>query len=68
MNDIPKLVPTRPDTEVAADLKARIATGLQGLLPIMDECIAAGFIPSFGIALGPLGRHIVGPVDLVKKF
>ena len=64
------LVTTRPDSEIAADLKARIDEAAQPLLELMDEALAAGFVVQFdgiGIQAPYFKNRIINP-RVVKVY
>lgn len=63
------IVPTKPDAEVAAELKARVAEALKPLLAIMDEALGRNLQIVFSI--GPSGippRHVINSLEVVKKY
>ncbi len=70
MSEAIALVPTKPDAEVAADLKHRLAEAMAPALKIFDEAAVAGFIVQWeSIApQAPFYRHGINGLRLVKHF
>lgn len=66
--DVVQLVPTRPDAEVAADLKRRMVEAYGPVLALLDEAAGAGFHVNLQAGMGLLGRHIVTVVQVSKVF
>lgn len=48
-NEVARLVSTRPDAEVAAELRARITEAFGPVLKILDDAVAAGLEVNFQI-------------------
>ena len=64
-----RLIPNKPETEIAADLKKRINDVLNQVCPLMDEAAKAGFLVRWaGINPGQFGRHEVFDLHLLKRF
>ena len=70
-NNIAELVPTKPDAEVAADLRRRFEEAMQAPCAIMDEAVSRGLqiqwdnVAYFG---PPVLRHRVNGLRVVKVF
>lgn len=62
-----KLIPTRPDAEIARDLIERTKTIMEQLIPIAKEAQAAGLLIHFGLKNDPIGRT-VPDVYATKRF
>lgn len=69
-DSVPKLVTTRPEAEIAADLKKRFEEAMGPALEIMDEAIKAGLAIQFdSIQMGaPLYRNKVMNLRVVKQY
>lgn len=59
-DSVPKLVTTRPEAEIAADLKKRFEEAMGPALEIMDEAIKAG-------AGNPVRQHPDGPAAVPQQ-
>lgn len=71
MSDEPvKLVSTKPETEIAADLKRRIEEALVPVCALMDEAAAQGLqVVWDGIGMGPpFMRHRANNLRLIKSY
>jgi hypothetical protein len=69
MNDtIAKLVPTKPDAEVAADLKRRAVEIYQPVLELCTEAHSLGFEVQVMSGMGPLGKHIITGLKVAKVY
>lgn len=62
------LVPGRPDVEVAAEMKARIAAELKKVAPLLDEAERLGFAVGFQLGKDWTGKFTIATLDLLKKF
>lgn len=67
-NEPVHLVTTKPDAEIAKELKEEAMEAVKPILTISDKAAANGFILQFGIGMGPFGKTIVQNLDLIKKF
>jgi hypothetical protein len=69
MTEPPKMVPSKPDAEFAADIRARLTEAIKPALAIMDEAIAAGLVVNFQIgATPPLGKHALNNLSIVRPL
>lgn len=69
MSDVVQLVTTRPDAEVAADLRKRIEAAMTPLLDLFAEAAKAGFLVEWnGIAPDAFGRFRVNGLRFTKHF
>lgn len=70
MNDIAQLITTRPEADIAADLKKRIEAALEPLAVLFDEAAQHGLLVQWdGILPGPpYFRHAVRGLRLVKHY
>ncbi len=66
--NVVSIVPGKTDIELAAEFKQRIVDAHVPLLQLFDEIKAAGFEPQVMCAPGPLGKHVITNLMLVKKF
>lgn len=67
---VPKLVPTRPEAEVAADIKRRFEEACLPIAALMDEAAASGLQVQWdGFSVGPpnMRFHLIG-LKLVKFY
>ena len=65
-----KLVPTRPEAEIAAELKAKAKEALAAVTALMDEAVAQGLLIQFdGIQRQPpYYKHEVLNLRVAKHF
>lgn len=68
MNEIPKLVTTKPDKEVAAELKDKLVQAYEPLLKVIDECSAAGFKINVQVGTNAFGKAHIQLLVIVKEF
>lgn len=66
--DVATLVPTKPDAEIAAELKKEAETALLGLCQIIDRANRAGFVLQFQLGTVPPGKNIVSTLFLAKHY
>ena len=65
----PMLVPTRPDAQVAAELKERMRAALHPVCAILDEAIAGGLILEFNIGqIPPFNKHGIQRLTVTKHL
>ena len=69
-NDIARLVPNRPDAEVARELRVRMAKAFELVVEVMDEAIRLGLVVTWGgFTFNPLtGHHSPPPIDVARHF
>lgn len=66
---VAKLVPNRPDVEVAAELRAETEAALRPVIAVMDKALAAGFVIGWQIGpVPPTMRNQVQGLTVVKHF
>jgi len=67
---VPRLVTTKPETEVAADLKRRLEEAFEPVARLMDEAAGHGFMVQWdSFSSGPpTMRNAVRGLRLVKYF
>lgn len=68
MSQTVALVPSRPDSEVAKDLKAGMITKLEDVCATIDKANAAGFEVSFNLAKRWDGKQVIGQLTIAKHF
>lgn len=66
--NITRLVPGRPDAEVAAEFKKRIIEASEPVLAVLEEAVKAGFNINIGYGMGPLGKMIIGQLIVAKHY
>lgn len=62
------LVPTNPDAELAAEFKKRLVETYEPILGLLGEINAAGFDVQITTGMGPLGKHVIAQLVIMKKF
>ena len=68
MNEIARIVPTKPDAEVAADFKRRAVEIYQPLLDLCTEAHQSGFEVQISSGMGPLGKHVITMCKVVRVY
>ncbi len=69
MNDAIQLVTTKPDAEIAAELKKKFeAAYIDNILPLFNEAAAQGFLVQINVAMGPFGRMVIQNIQIMKQF
>lgn len=68
MNEPPRLVTTKPDADIAAELKVEMTAALQPVIAVVETARAAGFIINFGVNMGPLGNITITQLQVLKQF
>ena len=68
MNDVARLVPTKPDAEVAEELKAELLEALKPAEEIATRALALGFQVQMSMAPDMFKRVKVQMLQLVKVF
>jgi hypothetical protein len=68
MNEIAKLVPTKPDREVAEELKAELMEAAKPWLEACAKAHKAGFIVQAQFAPNFLSQYIVQSLQLIKTY
>lgn len=68
MNEIAKLVPTKPDTELAQELKAELVEASQAWLDACTKAHRAGFMVQSNFGPNYLGQYVIQSLQLVKVF
>jgi len=67
-SSIAQLVTSRPDVDVAKDLKIEILAKLEEVCAIADKVVASGFQLAFNIGPRWDGKQIVTLLTIVKHF
>ena len=66
--------PTRQKSEAEMDqalaegLRFKLMPHLVGLKKVMDEAQAHGMSINYNLGLGPSGKHVIGPIQVVKHL
>jgi hypothetical protein len=69
MNEKPlALIPSRPDFEIAKDIKAEMLARLEEVCLVADKATAAGFQLQFGIGQRWDGKWIATQLTIAKHF
>lgn len=68
MNEIAKLVPTKPDREVAEELKAELMEAIKPWLEAATKAHKAGFVVQAQFGPNFLSQYIVQSLQLVKIY
>lgn len=66
--DVAKLIPTRPESELAQDFKRRLIEAHAPLLVLFDEIKAAGLEPAVNVGPGPLGNYVITNLAIMKRL
>jgi hypothetical protein len=66
----PRLVPTKPEAEIAAELKQRFEQAIAPAMAIMDEAVTHGLLVQFDAiaATPPFFRHKPINLRIAKHF
>lgn len=67
-SNVPRLVTTRPDSEVAKELKERVSAALVGVMSVLDDARAAGFQINFNLGNDYLGKTAIQMLTVAKQF
>ena len=65
---VAKLVTTKPDAEVAAELKKELHDAYLPVMAVIDKIAAAGFEGHVGSGMGPLGRQVITVLQVRKVY
>lgn len=68
MNEPVKLVTTKPDTEVAAELKQEIIEALKPALAVATKALKQGFHLQMNMGPNAFGEVVIQQLNLVKTF
>jgi len=69
MNEIVKLDMTvRSDADVAADLKKRMTELYQPILGLFDEATSHGLMIACTSGMGPIGRHVITNLTVMRPL
>jgi len=68
MTEVARIVPTRPDAEIAADLKRRAVELYQPILELCTEAHRGGFEVQIASGMGPLGKHVITMLKVMKAY
>jgi hypothetical protein len=67
--EIARLVPTKSEAEIAADIKKRVEAAFQPVLAIFDEAALSGLHISWeSIGLGPSFKHQINNLRIIKYY
>lgn len=68
MNDPIKLVPTKPDAELAQELKQELHEALQPALAVATKALSLGFHVQMHMAPNAFNQVVVQNLNLIKSF
>lgn len=68
MNDLVKLVPTKPDAELAEELKQELAEALQPVLAVATKALSLGFHVQLQMSPNVFKQVVVQQLQLIKTF
>lgn len=68
MNDVAKLVPTKPDAERAKEIKIEIIEKLKPVLESLTQAHSEGFTVSFNLAPNSFNQIILQQLIVSKIF
>ncbi len=65
---IAELVPTKPDQEVANEIKNKLAEVYAPLLKVLDDAKDAGFYVQVQTGLNGFGKNVIMQLIIAKHF
>lgn len=68
MNDTIKLVTTKPDSELAAELKQEIIEAYKPALAALEKATKAGFIVQVNCGLNFFGQMVIQQLTIAKHY
>lgn len=68
MNDIAKLVPTKPDAEIAEELKQEIAEALKPVLEVTTKALSLGFHVNFNLGPNAFNKMVIQALVISKNY
>lgn len=68
MNDAIKLIPTKPDADLAAELKQEIIEAYKPALAILEKANKAGFVVQVSCGINCLGQMIITQLIIAKHY
>jgi hypothetical protein len=63
-----EIVPGKPDAEIAAEIRVAFEAKLTEVCKMLDDAERDGFSVQFQTAKGPLGRWIIGALQIAKPY
>lgn len=67
-HNVTELVPTKPDAEVAKELRDVIVKAYEPLLIELNKAHKMGFVVNVSCGLGPLGKISIQQLQIMKNF
>jgi hypothetical protein len=67
-SEVARIVPTKPDAELAAEFKLRMVELYKPLLELCTEAHAAGFEINVQSGMGPLGKHVITLLRIARVY
>jgi hypothetical protein len=67
-NEVATLVPTKPEADIAAELKKELSDKLIEVCAVMDRANKAGFVVSFGLGTVPPGKNVIAQLTVAKHY
>lgn len=68
MSEPTRLVPTKPDADVAEEFKKEMVAALAPVADIVERAKKQGFIIQFNLSAGPLGPIAITQLQIMKQF
>lgn len=68
MNDTIKLIPTKPDAELAAELKQEIIEACKPSLAVLEKAKKLGFEVNISWGMNPLGQMVITNLIIAKHY
>ena len=67
-NDTIKLVPTKSDADLAAELKQEIIEAYKPVLAVLEKANKAGFIVQVNCGMNCFGQMVINELIISKRF
>jgi hypothetical protein len=68
MNDVPKLVTTKPDAERAAEIKVEVIEKLKPVIETLTQAHSEGFQVQFSLAPNSFNQIVLQTLTVSKQF
>lgn len=69
MSDPIQLVPNRPDSDIAAELRRRFEQAYnEHIIPLFNEAAQNQFIVQVSVQMGPFGRMVIQQIQIMKQY
>ncbi len=67
-DEVATIIPTKPEAEVAGEIKKEVTAKLIELCAVMDRANKAGFVVTWAISPIPPGKNVVTQVVVSKNY